>query len=103
MWCKLRTRHNWEYMVRRSNPIETIADNESFVALIQLCVEDSVARQDILHILEMTPEKRNSAMREVIANMRKNKISKDVVDAFSFLINDDVAKKVLVYLNSHLK
>ena len=79
---------------------KTIADNESLVRLIQLTHEDSTFRKNIENILYLEPSKRTFAITKIVMSMHQNKEPKEIIEAFSALKDDRIAKEFLEYIKT---
>ena len=76
-----------------------VADNETFLRLIQLARENHDLRNSLMTVLSMDREERKSSIRLIIDRMQRNNESKDVVSALRCLLTHSVAEKALEVLN----
>ncbi len=75
-----------------------VADNETFLRLIQLARENQELRDRLKTVLSMNREERKSAIRLIIDRMQKNNEPEDVVSALRCLLTHSVADKALEVL-----
>ena len=72
-----------------------IADNESFVSLIQLAKEDKEIKNRILMILKLDSFNRISLLNTFISEMNLKGAPEDFVEAFVYLKDDRVANEAI--------
>ena len=82
------------------NPKKSIADNESFISLIQLAKEDRKIKDRILTILKLDSFNRISLLNTYISEMSLKGAAKDFVEAFAYLKDDNIANEAIKIINN---
>ena len=72
-----------------------VADDENFIALVQLMKEDDEIRSKIEPILSLDPFNRKSALNTWLEQLKLQQAPNKFVILLSCLTDDDIAKKVL--------
>lgn len=72
-----------------------IADNENFIALVQVLKEDSKIRSKIGPILSLDKFNRKSALNTWLEQLRFQQAPKKFIGLLSCLLDDSIAKKLL--------
>ena len=73
-------------------------DDEAFVSLIQVAIEDPEIREQILRILSLDAFNRKSALNTFIQEMRFKGAPHEFVSAIACFLDDGVAEKALSIL-----
>ena len=85
----------------RGRPSETresprsVADDETFVTLIQVAREDEHIRRTLRSLLGLDPFHRRSLLNQWLADLRRRRAPDDFIQALTCLLDDDVAAKAL--------
>ncbi len=79
-------------MPKKNNPI---ADNESFIRLVQVARDDAEIKNVLLDILKAGSFNRISLLNTYIDKMTLQKAPQDFINALGYLREDDIAKQVL--------
>jgi hypothetical protein len=74
---------------------QLVADNETFIRMIQIAWEDSGIRDNLEYILSQNKAKRKSICNVIIGKMLKNNEPEDNIVAFSVFLDDDLAERAL--------
>ena len=77
------------------NQKKNIANNESFILLIQLAKEDKKIKDRILMILKLDSFNRISLLNTFISEMSLKSAPKDFVEAFAYLEDDNIADEAI--------
>ena len=72
-----------------------IADDENFIALVQVLKEDYKVRNKIEPILSLDKFNRKSALNTWLEQLRFQQAPKKFIALLSCLLDDDIAKKLL--------
>ena len=78
----------------------SLADNETFVRLIQLAREDPQIGDQLRALLSMDDFNRQSVLRSMLDEMRLNHASSELISAFASLLDDGIAEKAMEILNA---
>jgi len=81
----------------RSAPV---AENEDFVVMIAAAMEDSMVRDKILFLAQLSSFHRESLINSVITELRLNGKASSLVSAIECLKNDQVAQRTIEVLTS---
>ncbi|MBF0120029.1 MAG: hypothetical protein HQK79_14435 [Desulfobacterales bacterium] len=79
---------------------ENIDENETFVTLIQVALENQEIKESLLNILSLDNFNRKSALNTFIEHMTFKQAPKKFVTAIACLIDDAVAQKALKILSN---
>lgn len=74
---------------------KSIAENETFVRMIQVAQEDSEFRHELISVLFLDSFNRRSLLNSFIESMRLKKAPGDLIESFANLLDDEVARAVL--------
>ena len=72
-----------------------VADDENFLALVQVLKEDSKIRSKIEPILSLDQFSRKSALNTWLEQLKYQQAPEKFIALLSCLIDDDIAKKLL--------
>ncbi len=72
-----------------------IAENETFVRLIQAAQDDPEFRGKLIAILSLDSFNRKSVLHAFIENMRRDSVPEDLIASLAGLLDDDVAELAL--------
>ncbi|MBI4408605.1 MAG: hypothetical protein HY561_02775 [Gemmatimonadetes bacterium] len=78
----------------------SVADNETFVRLMQIARDDAEVRDHLLRILRLDPTSRRGALNQYIQSMQLHGAPADFVEAFTYLKDDAVAETARALLES---
>jgi|GEM_PF-6329544 len=70
-------------------------ENEYFISILSNAYEDEEYKEHLINILEMDDEDRYRILKSMITQMKENNESKSLIEAFSYLLDDEIAKKAL--------
>jgi ribulose bisphosphate carboxylase small subunit len=77
-----------------------ISENEDFVNLIQIAKDDDNMKNQLISILGLDPINRKKVLNDIITKMKNNNESKSLIDAFTYLLDDDIASKAYQIINN---
>lgn len=73
----------------------SIAENETFVRLIQAAQDDPEFREKLIAILSLDSFNRKSVLHAFIDTMQRDSVPKDLIAAMAGLLDDEVAELAL--------
>ena len=79
----------------REEKEHSIAENETFVRLIQAAQDDPEFRKELIAILSLDSFNRRSVLNAFIDNMQRDSVPEDLIAAMADLLDDDVAELAL--------
>ncbi|MCK4797651.1 MAG: hypothetical protein KAT05_09730 [Spirochaetes bacterium] len=72
-----------------------ITENEAFITLIEIAKEDKKIKNMLLPILRLDHFNRKSVLNTYISKMKLKNAPKNFTEAISYLLDDEIANKVL--------
>ncbi len=85
----------FKYMKVFGKNKQFVADDENFIALVQVLKEDYKIRSKIEPILSLDQFNRKSALNTWIEQLKFQQAPEKFISLLSCLIDDDIAKKLL--------
>jgi len=85
----------FKYMKVIDKNKQLIADDENFIALVQVLKEDYKIRSKIEPILSLDKFNRKSALNTWLEQLKFQQAPEKFISLLSCLIDDDIAKKLL--------
>lgn len=79
----------------REEKERSIAENETFVRLIQAAQDDPKFREKLIAILSLDSFNRKSVLNAFIENMQRDSVTEDLIAAMADLLDDEVAELAL--------
>lgn len=76
----------------------SVADEETFVRLIQVAREDPAIRDQLRALLSLDDFNRQSAIRSMLEEMRLNRAPGELISAFACLLDRQIAEKAMEVL-----
>lgn len=85
----------FEHMKNFNKYKRFVADDENFIALVQVLKEDDKIRSKVEPILSMDPFNRKSALNTWLEQLKFQQAPKKFMALISCLLDDDIAEKLL--------
>ena len=79
---------------------QTVGDDESFVRLIQVALDDPMLRRQLKTILLLDSFNRQSALNTLIREMKLTRAPRQIITALGCLLDDAVADNALSILQN---
>ena len=83
--------------------METVGENENFIALIQAAIEDSEMRRQLLAIVQLDSFNRASLLGTYVSSLQFKGAPSELIEALNCLKDDKIAEKTReILLNDRL-
>jgi hypothetical protein len=79
---------------------QTVADNSTFIRLIQVTRDDPELRQRLMKILALDSFNRHESIQSILDVMMTTGAPEELVSALALLLDDEVAETALVLIQA---
>ncbi len=79
---------------------KTVADNPTFIRLIQVTRDDPELRQRLMKILVLDSFNRQQSIQSMLDLMMTTGAPEELISALALLLDDEVAEKALVLIDA---
>jgi len=79
------------------------AESKQLTQFLQVVKEDSIINKKLIQLLKLDSYHRRNVLNRWLEQLRRNHASENLIEGFSYLLDDNIAKKVLTLINTSLK